>query len=135
MMAYFLGVGVSVFVLSRCGKPLMLCREKHTRKLLAWGRARAHPTVLLAIRLGSRIADVCAFQALRIKPHAGSFNIQTGSDVVQDIAHKHCRIIQRSSGYNHSRIATLKGVARSGHARCATLSLPALKGEASRETR
>lgn len=31
---------------------------------------------------------------------SGSFNIQTKSGVVQGISHKHCRILQRSDGYN-----------------------------------
>ena len=34
----------------------------------------------------------------------GSFNIQTGSAVVQGISHKHCRVIQRADGYGYSRI-------------------------------
>ena len=32
----------------------------------------------------------------------GSFNIQTGSDVVQGISHKHCRLLQRSDGYGYA---------------------------------
>lgn len=62
----------------------------------------------------------------------GSFNIQTGSDVVQGISHKHCRIIQRSDGYGYARIATLKGEAGAGHVARAALSLPGLKAEVSR---
>lgn len=63
---------------------------------------------------------------------SGSFNIQTGSEVVQGISHKYCRILQRSDGYGYSRIATTKGVARAGHATRAALSLPGLKAEVSR---
>lgn len=32
---------------------------------------------------------------------SGSFNIQTGSEVVQGISHKHCRVIQRADGYGY----------------------------------
>ena len=32
----------------------------------------------------------------------GSFNIQTGTDVIQGIGHKHCRITQRGDGYGYS---------------------------------
>jgi hypothetical protein len=35
----------------------------------------------------------------------GSFNIQGASEVVQGIAHRHCRLIQRSDGYGYARIA------------------------------
>ncbi|MCO4320365.1 RNA-guided endonuclease IscB [Aliidiomarina quisquiliarum] len=31
---------------------------------------------------------------------SGSFNVQTKSGVVQGVSHKHCRILQRSDGYN-----------------------------------
>ncbi len=32
----------------------------------------------------------------------GSFNIQTGSAVVQGISHRHCRLIQRADGYGYT---------------------------------
>lgn len=35
---------------------------------------------------------------------SGSFNIQTGSEVVQGISHRHCRLIQRSDGYGYSQL-------------------------------
>lgn len=35
----------------------------------------------------------------------GSFNIQRAGEVVQGIAHRHCRLIQRSDGYGYTRIA------------------------------
>lgn len=63
---------------------------------------------------------------------SGSFNIQTGSSVVQGVSHKHCRIIQRSDGYGYSRIAISKGDAGVGHVSRAALSLPGLKAEVSR---
>jgi len=65
---------------------------------------------------------------------SGSFNIQTGCEVVQGISHKHCRVIQRSDGYGYTRIAS-QGEARVGRAMRAALSLPALNGEVSRATR
>jgi hypothetical protein len=33
----------------------------------------------------------------------GSFNIQTGSETIQAISWKHCRLIQRADGYSYSR--------------------------------
>jgi 5-methylcytosine-specific restriction endonuclease McrA len=33
----------------------------------------------------------------------GSFNIQGAGEVVQGIAHRHCRLVQRSDGYGYSR--------------------------------
>ena len=63
---------------------------------------------------------------------SGSFNIQTGSEVVQGISHKHCRIIQRSDGYGYARIATSKGDAGAGHVARAALSLPGMNAEVSR---
>ena len=60
---------------------------------------------------------------------SGSFNIQTGSNVVQGVSHKHCRIIQRSDGYGYARIATSKGDAEAGHVSRAALSLLGLKPE------
>lgn len=62
----------------------------------------------------------------------GSFNIQTGSAIVQGISYKHCRVIQRGDGYGYARIASLKGTARGGTTTSSALSLPALKGEISR---
>ena len=38
---------------------------------------------------------------------SGSFNIQTGSVVVQGIGHKHCRLIQRADGYGYAWLATV----------------------------
>lgn len=35
----------------------------------------------------------------------GSFNIQSGRDIVQGVSHRYCRIIQRSDGYGYSLIA------------------------------
>ena len=62
----------------------------------------------------------------------GSFNIQTGTEVVQGISHKHCQVLQRGDGYGYSRIATPKGEAGVGRAQHGALSLPGLKAEVSR---
>ena len=63
---------------------------------------------------------------------SGSFNIQGAGDVVQGIAHRHCRLVQRSDGYGYSRIALPKGDARTGTAALSALSHPALKDGVSR---
>ena len=56
----------------------------------------------------------------------------SGSEVVQGVSHKHCRLIQRGDGYGYSRIAISKGDAGVGHVSRAALSLPGLKAEVSR---
>lgn len=35
----------------------------------------------------------------------GSFNIQTGSAVVQGVSHRHCRVVQRADGYGYVQSA------------------------------
>jgi len=67
----------------------------------------------------------------------GSFNIQTGADVIQGISHKHCRVIQRSDGYGYSiPIQDSNTHASKGRAKHDALSLPMPKGRGfSRETR
>jgi hypothetical protein len=42
---------------------------------------------------------------------SGKFNIQRVGGVVQGIAHRHCRLVQRSDGYAYSRITAPKRVA------------------------
>ena len=37
----------------------------------------------------------------------GSFNIQTGTEVVQGISHRHCRVLQRADGYGYSQQQSL----------------------------
>ena len=63
---------------------------------------------------------------------SGSFNIQTGGEVVQGVSHKHCRLIQRSDGYGYAWIAFSKGDAGTGRAVHGALSLPGLKAAVSR---
>ena len=38
----------------------------------------------------------------------GSFNIQTGSEVIQGIGYKHCRILQRGDGYGYALLPTTR---------------------------
>jgi hypothetical protein len=64
----------------------------------------------------------------------GSFNIQSAGEVVQGIAHRHCRLIQRSDGYGYSRIAFPEGDVRAGTASLSALSLPAVNDGVSRAT-
>lgn len=63
---------MSVFVLSREGKPVMPCTEKRARKLLACGRARVHRMFPFAIRLIDRDLDSCELQPMRLALDPGS---------------------------------------------------------------
>lgn len=62
----------------------------------------------------------------------GSFNIQSAGSVVQGIAHRYCRLIQRGDGYGYTTIALTKVDARTGAASQPALSIPGLKAEVSR---
>jgi 5-methylcytosine-specific restriction endonuclease McrA len=65
----------------------------------------------------------------------GSFNIQTGSAVVQGISHRYCRVLQRNDGYGyflHPPDSIDKGQAGKGRASHGALSLLALNDEVSR---
>ncbi|OIQ66253.1 hypothetical protein GALL_521810 [mine drainage metagenome] len=63
---------------------------------------------------------------------SGSFNIQTGSGLVQGITHRHCRVIQRADGYGYStQIAPTQG-ARTGADVSAALSLSGMNAGVSR---
>ncbi|WP_429500767.1 RNA-guided endonuclease IscB (plasmid) [Robbsia andropogonis] len=63
---------MSVFVLDRCGTPLMPCTEKRARLMLLRGRARVHRLVPFVIRLTDRKVDSCGSQPLRLKFDPGS---------------------------------------------------------------
>ena len=63
---------MSVFVLSREGKPVMPCTEKRARKLLACGRARVHRMFPFAIRLVERSLASCELQPMRLSLDPGS---------------------------------------------------------------
>ncbi len=63
---------------------------------------------------------------------SGSFNIQTGSRLIQGIHHRFCKLIQRADGYGYSwtKRALNKGDAGMGRSATATLSLPGMMGHA-----
>ena len=65
---------------------------------------------------------------------SGSFNIQTGSEVVQGISHRHCRLIQRSDGYGYSQLQSItRKEAGEGRAdRTTRFASPARRAEVSR---
>lgn len=63
---------VSVFVLSREGKPVMPCSEKRARKLLESGRARVHKLYPFTIRVVDRSLESCELQPLRLSLDPGS---------------------------------------------------------------
>jgi len=63
---------VSVFVLSREGKPVMPCSQKRARKLLEAGRARVHRLHPFTIRIVDRRLASCEFQPLRLSLDPGS---------------------------------------------------------------
>lgn len=66
----------------------------------------------------------------------GSFNIQTGTEVVQGISHKHCRLAQRADGYGYFQQQSLpRKEAGEGRAGRTTRSAPGLKPEVSRAFR
>jgi 5-methylcytosine-specific restriction endonuclease McrA len=66
---------------------------------------------------------------------SGSFNIQTGSAVVQGVSHKHCTLAQRADGYAYFLNSDSLLKAGSGRAPHDALSLPGLKAEVSRASR
>lgn len=63
---------MSVFVLSREGKPVMPCTEKRARQLLVCGRARVHRMYPFAIRLVDRTLASCELQPMRLSLDPGS---------------------------------------------------------------
>ena len=63
---------MSVFVLSREGKPVMPCSEKRARMLLAAGRARVHRLYPFVIRIVDRTRASCELQPLRLALDPGS---------------------------------------------------------------
>ncbi len=67
---------------------------------------------------------------------SGSFNIQTGSGVIQGIGHRHCCITQRGDGYGYhlqpTVAPTTKGEREQGRAPHVALSISALNGGVSR---
>lgn len=64
---------------------------------------------------------------------SGNFNVQTTDGVVQGIASKHCRLVQRSCGYNYQRPCTNNGLFTTINNQPPEEQrfLPALKGQVS----
>jgi len=81
---------------------------------------------------GKKVGHYVGRVAVRV---SGNFNIQVVGNVVQGIAHRHCRLVQRSDGYGYSRIALPQGAAKTGTASLSALSLLGLKAEVSRACR
>jgi 5-methylcytosine-specific restriction endonuclease McrA len=65
---------------------------------------------------------------------SGSFNIQTGSGLVQGVHHRFCTLVQRADGYGYfwTKIAFQQGEAGMGQATPAALSIPGLNAGVSR---
>ena len=63
---------MAVFVLDKKGRPLMPCKPKRARKLLAAGRARVHWLFPFTIRLIDRVIEGSFFQPLTLKIDPGS---------------------------------------------------------------
>lgn len=70
-----------------------LMREKSVKGF------RTGDMVVATVTTGKKIGVHKGRAAIR---KTGSFNIQTGSEVIQGISHKHCRITQRGDGYGYS---------------------------------
>ena len=100
-------------------------RERCPRARARFPRLACGPKSLNAKKAGTHVGRV----AVRA---SGSFNIQSTAEVVQGIAHRHCRLVQRGDGYGYSRIARPKGDAGFGTASLSALSLPGQKAEVSR---
>ena len=70
-----------------------LMREKSVKGF------RTGDMVVATVTAGKKVGVHKGRVAIR---KTGSFNIQTGDDVIQGISHKHCRITQRGDGYGYS---------------------------------
>lgn len=119
---------MAAFVLDKRKKPLMPCSEKRARLLLE--RKKAHfgfatgDLVRAGVTTGKKIGTYIGRVAVRA---SGSFNIRTGSGVVQGISNTACQHLQRGDGYGYSFIRTEeKGEAG------AALSLPGIHAGVSR---
>ena len=65
----------------------------------------------------------------------GSFNIQTGSALVQGVSYRHCQVVQRGDGYGYSLVAKKDVIGtppKPGTLARSALCLPGLKTEVSR---
>lgn len=83
------------------------------------------------VTTGKKVGEYLGRVAIRAR---GSFNIQTGTAVIQGVSHRFCTRIQRADGYGYSltKIASEKGEVGMGPAEPAALSLPGLNAGVSR---
>lgn len=77
------------------------------------------------VTTGKKVGTYLGRVAIRA---SGSFNIQTGNDLIQGIHHRFCTLIQRADGYGYlwTKIALTQGDAGMGRSVTAALSLPGL---------
>jgi 5-methylcytosine-specific restriction endonuclease McrA len=62
--------------------------------------------VKAVVTKGKRMGDYTGRVAVRA---SGNFNIQTGSGLVQGVAHRYCTVVQRGDGYGYSLVAKMDG--------------------------
>ena len=103
-----------------------------TRSKSAFG-FRTGDMVKAVVTTGKKVGTYLGRVAIRA---SGSFNIQTGSRLIQGIHHRFCKLIQRADGYGYSwtKRAFDTGEAGTGAAYAAALSLPGLNPGVSRAT-
>ena len=104
-----------------------------TRSKSAFG-LQTGDMVKAVVTTGKKVGTYLGRAAIRA---SGSFNLQTGSGLVQGIHHRFCTLIQRADGYGYSwaKIANTQGEAGTGatcKACAAALSLPGLNAGVSR---
>jgi 5-methylcytosine-specific restriction endonuclease McrA len=106
---------MAVFVLDRSGRPLMPCTEKRARLLLERGRARVHKVMPFTIRVVDLKAEVCEFQALRVKLDPGSKT--TGIALVRETAGNGVAVINLFELIHRGKQISEALTARRGHRR------------------
>ena len=88
--------------------------------------------VKAAVTTGTKMGAYSGRVAIRA---SGSFNIQTSHGLVQGIAHRHCKVVQRADGYGYSTVAKTDATGAPPKARTlarSTLYLPGLNAGVSR---
>ena len=76
-----------------------LMREKSVKGF------RTGDCVIATVTMGKKAGIHTGRVAIR---KTGSFNIQTGGEVIQGIGHKYCRILQRGDGYGYAWLPTTR---------------------------
>ena len=100
-----------------------LMREKSVKGFQTGDVVRA--TVTKGKKMGTYVGRL----AVRA---SGSFNIQTGKEVIQGIGHQYCTMVQRADGYGYSFNMDSTISAGAGDASRAALSLPGMNAGVSR---